>query len=84
MLLGGILFPSDWLASSGYATLTAFVAVNTLIYVVLSVAKILPPVHLGQWLYRVRHPRRRREDRSIRPPGVLLPVAPSFPDRSAS
>ncbi len=72
MLLSGILFPSEFLASTWYATLTAFVAVNTLIYVVLSLAKIAPPQHPWQWIYHLRHPKRRREDRSIHPPGVPL------------
>jgi hypothetical protein len=75
-LIGGILFPTWWLGTPWYATLTAFVAVNTLVYVVLSVAKIAPPAHPGQWLYALRNPGRRREDRSIHPPGVPLPKPP--------
>jgi hypothetical protein len=66
------LFPTAWLASTWFATLAAFVAVNTLIYVVLSLAKITPPAHPGQWIYNARNPKRRREDRSIHPPGVAV------------
>lgn len=45
----GSVLPTEWLSSSWYATLTAFVAVNTLVYVVLSVAKILPRMHPTTW-----------------------------------
>lgn len=61
----GVL-PSEWLTSPWYATLTAFVAVNTLVYVVLSVSKILPRVHPSTWLRR-GGTSRRRETRSIYP-----------------
>jgi hypothetical protein len=64
----GVL-PPEWLASAWYATLTAFVAVNTLVYVVLSVAKILPRAHPTTWLRRDGISR-RRESRSIYPPGM--------------
>ena len=61
------VFPSSWLVSDWYATLTAFVAVNTLIYVVLSVSKILPRVHPTTWLRHADASSRRRESRSIYP-----------------
>ena len=38
------MLPSTWLTSPWYGTLTAFVAVNTLRDVVLSIPKILPRV----------------------------------------
>jgi hypothetical protein len=63
------VLPSAWLTSSWYATLTAFVAVNTLVYVVLSVSKILPRLHPTTW-FRSDGANRRRETRSIYPDGV--------------
>jgi hypothetical protein len=64
------IFPSAWLSSDWYAALTAFVAVNTLVYVVLSVSKILPRVHPTTWLRGSSAASRRRESRSIYPDGV--------------
>lgn len=60
------ILPSAWLTSSWYATLTGFVAVNTLIYVALSVSKILPRLHPTTWFSRGGISR-RRESRSIYP-----------------
>jgi len=65
-LLSSVL-PSSWLVSDWYATLTAFVAVNTLIYVVLSVSKVLPRLHPTTWLRSGDDATRRRESRSIYP-----------------
>ena len=65
-LLSGVL-PSSWLVSGWYSTLTAFVAVNTVVYVVLSVSKVLPRLHPTTWLRSSRNARRRRESRSIYP-----------------
>ena len=62
------VFPGAWLDSSWYPSLTAFVAVNTLLYVVLSISKILPRVHPSTWL-RGNGASRRRETRSIYPQG---------------
>ncbi len=61
------LLPSSWLTSSWYATLTAFVAVNTLVYVVLSITKTLPRLHPTTWLRGGSGISRRRESRSIYP-----------------
>lgn len=61
------VLPASWLTSTWYATLTAFVAVNTLVYVVLSVSKILPRLHPTTWLPGQRGANRRRESRSIHP-----------------
>lgn len=61
--------PGSWLTSPWYSTLTAFVAVNTLVYVVVSVSKILPRVHPTTWLSRDAASR-RRETRSIHPDGA--------------
>ncbi|UMG91903.1 hypothetical protein [Nocardioides sp. TF02-7] len=46
--------------------LSAFVAVNTVMYVALAVAKMLPKVYVADWLPR-RH--QRAETRSIHPDG---------------
>ncbi|HET7902090.1 MAG TPA: hypothetical protein VFL59_12965 [Candidatus Nanopelagicales bacterium] len=55
-LLGGVLLPSSILSSPWYATLVAFVSLNTLIYVGLTIAK------LTRWPRQV-HPARVREAR---------------------
>lgn len=64
------VLPGAWLDSSWYATLTAFVAVNTLLYVVLSISKILPRAHPSTW-WRGNGASRRRETRSIYPDGYV-------------
>jgi hypothetical protein len=74
MSIIGSLLPHEWLTTSWYATLTAFVAVNTIIYVVLSVSKVLPRVHPTTWLRRDGISR-RRESRSIHPDESALPDA---------
>jgi hypothetical protein len=71
------VLPASWLTSPWYATLTAFVAVNTLLYVVLSVSKILPRLHPTTWFARRNGMSRRRETRSIYPRGT----APGEPTR---
>ena len=63
------VLPSSWLTSTWYATLTAFVAVNTLVYVVLSISKILPRIHPTTWFRPANGASRRREGRSIYPDG---------------
>ena len=62
----GIVLSESTLQSPWFVVLAGFVAVNTLVYVTLSVAKALPRVYLRDWL-----PRRyaRRETRSIYPDG---------------
>ena len=60
----GILLPQDVLRSGAFQFLAAFVAVNTIMYVTLAVAKMLPKVYPGDWR-RGRH--RRGETRSIHP-----------------
>jgi hypothetical protein len=62
----GILLPSSVLQSGWFGVLAAFVALNTVIYVVLALAKALPKRTLGDWLPR-RH--LRAETRSIWPDG---------------
>jgi hypothetical protein len=60
----GILFSQDVLQSGAFQFLAAFVAVNTIMYVTLAVAKILPKVYLSDWLAGRS---RRSETRSIHP-----------------
>jgi hypothetical protein len=60
----GILLPESFLRSHGFAVLAAFVAINTVMYVALSVAKMLPKVYVTDW-FTSRD--RRRETRSIHP-----------------
>jgi CBS-domain-containing membrane protein len=62
----GILLPESLLRSQGFAILAAFVAVNTVMYVALALAKVMPKLYPREWL-----PRRyaRAETRSIHPDG---------------
>lgn len=64
----GIVLPAAVLGAPWFAVLAAFVAINTLIYVVLAAAKALPKVYVRDWLPR-RY--RRRETRSIHPDGSV-------------
>jgi len=41
-VLAGILLPSDVLHSQWFQALAAFVAINTLVYAALSLAKLIP------------------------------------------
>ena len=60
----GILLPESFLQSRVIGVLAAFVAINTVMYVALTVAKMLPKIYL----YDLIVPRnRRRETRSIHP-----------------
>lgn len=64
----GVLFPSSVLQSDTFAILAAFVAINTVMFAAISVAKILPKVHPTDWF----HARNRRaETRSIYPDSPL-------------
>ncbi len=62
--LWGILLPRATLETPWFAVLATFVAINTVMYVALAVAKLLPPVHPGGW-FTSRD--RRGETRSIHP-----------------
>ncbi len=60
----GILLPESILRNEVFAVLAAFVAINTIVYVTLAVAKTLPKVYVRDWI----GPRNRRaETRSIHP-----------------
>ena len=70
-LLG--LLPESVLHSGWFAVLAAFVAINTLMYVVLATATMLPKVHVADW-FTSRD--RRTQNRSIHPdPEVTCPRA---------
>ena len=60
----GILFSDSLLHSEVVAVLAAFVAINTIGYVTLAVAKMLPKVYVRDWI-GTRN--RRAETRSIDP-----------------
>lgn len=60
----GVLLPESILRHEAFAVLAAFVAINTIVYVTLAVAKILPKVYLRD-LVDTRN--RRGETRSIHP-----------------
>lgn len=64
MHVWGILLPESTLREEFVAVLAAFVAINTILYVTLSVAKMLPKVYVQDWL-STRD--RRSETRSIDP-----------------
>ena len=46
----GILLPDSDLATPFFAIFSAFVGINTVIYVVLAIAKILPRIYLTDWV----------------------------------
>ena len=60
----GLLLPDSLLRNEVVAVLAAFVAINTIVYVTLAVAKILPKVYVRD-LVDTRN--RRSETRSIDP-----------------
>lgn len=60
----GLLFPESLLHSHWFAILATFVAINTVMYAALAVAKILPKVNPSDW---IRTRSERSETRSIDP-----------------
>lgn len=60
----GLLLPESILRNEFVAVLAAFVAINTIVYVTLAIAKVLPKVYFGDWIGTRT---RRGETRSIRP-----------------
>ena len=60
----GVLFPESLLQSQWFAVLATVVAINTVMYAALALAKILPRVHPSDWI-RIRN--ERAETRSIDP-----------------
>ena len=63
-LPAGLLLPETVLQSSAFAVLAAFVAINTVMYGALALAKLLPKVHLSSL---VGGRNRRGRNRSIYP-----------------
>jgi len=65
MMVGtGILLPEEWLQTEWFSVLATFVAINTLIYVVLGVIKIIPKIRVRRAYSGAS---RRSETRSIHP-----------------
>jgi hypothetical protein len=60
----GILLPEGFLRSPFFAVLAAFVAINTVMYLSLAIAKMLPKLYLSDYLPSRN---RRGETRSIHP-----------------
>ncbi|WP_218938045.1 hypothetical protein [Actinomyces culturomici] len=63
----GLLFPESILTTPWFAALSAFVALNTIVFLTLAILKILPVVRPGAWF---RRPYKRSETRSIHPDAV--------------
>ncbi|WP_235500146.1 hypothetical protein [Arthrobacter sp. Leaf69] len=60
----GLLFPEALLHTHWFAVLATFVAINTVMYAALALAKILPKVNPSDW---IRKRNERSETRSIDP-----------------
>jgi hypothetical protein len=63
-LVAGLLLPASVLDARWFATLSLFVAINTLLYLTLAILKLLPKAYLSDWVSRRN---RRSESRSIYP-----------------
>jgi hypothetical protein len=64
LVLLGVLIPKHFLESGVFQFLSVFVALNTIMYFALAIAKMLPKFYLSDWL---RRHCRRSETRSIHP-----------------
>ncbi|AXT86996.1 hypothetical protein C6I20_16835 [Aeromicrobium sp. A1-2] len=64
MLPHGALLSESTVHTDLFAVLAAFVAINTVMYVALAVAKMLPKFYLSDW---VNSGQRRARTRSIHP-----------------
>jgi len=62
--LWGILLPERVLSSTWFGVLSVCVAINTVMYVALAIAKTLPKIYVRDWLPRSYT---RSETRSIHP-----------------
>ncbi|HWU20921.1 MAG TPA: hypothetical protein VN088_05315 [Nocardioides sp.] len=60
----GILLPTSVMHAHWFGVLAAFVAVNTVIYVALAIAKAMPKIYVRDWIPRGYQ---RTETRSIHP-----------------
>ena len=72
-VLAGLLLPEGLMHTRWFAVLSAFVAINTVLYLTLAVIKILPKAYLSDW---VDHRNRRAETRSIYPESDPISGAP--------
>jgi hypothetical protein len=63
VLLAGVL-PESLMHTRWFATLTLFVAINTVLYLTLAIIKLLPKAYVSDWF---DHRNRRAETRSIYP-----------------
>ncbi len=64
LINAGILLPASFLQSNFFQILAAFVAINTVMYLALAIAKILPKLYLTDVIRRINS---RAETRSIYP-----------------
>lgn len=64
----GLVNLSVVLHTEWFTVLTAFVALNTIMYVALAVGKVLPKLYVSDW---VASPNRRSQTRSIYPDGYV-------------
>ena len=71
----GILLPESVLYSDWFGIFAAFVAINTVIYVLLSVSKLFPVIHFGR---KKQGFELRTETRSIYPDGVRPEDGPAI------
>lgn len=65
--------PESIMHTKWFASLTIFVSINTVLYLTMSIVKLLPKAYLSDW---VDHRNRRGETRSIYPEGD----SPATPD----
>lgn len=62
----GVLLPESFLQSNWFGILAAFVALNTVMYLALAVAKTFPKMYVSDWVQRRNT---RSQTRSIYPDG---------------
>ena len=66
----GLVLPEEFLSTPAFQFIAAFVALNTIVYAALAIAKMLPKVYVSDWVIRRG---RRQESRSIDPDDPLVP-----------
>jgi hypothetical protein len=66
----GLVLPEEFLTTPAVQFIAAFVALNTILYAALAIAKMLPKVYVSDWVIRRG---RRQESRSINPDDPLVP-----------
>jgi hypothetical protein len=65
----GLVLPEEFLSTPAFQFIAAFVALNTIIYAALAIAKMLPKVYVSDWVIRRG---RRQESRSIDPDDPVI------------